>query len=296
MKRYTAICIIACAAGIIIGTHLEGISEKARITEKVVVFGGPRTFSLIGRVYYPRRLFRHTYPAILFCHGLLPAGKDTQLYRNLLRDLAGRGYLVFSFDMLGFGDSRKAASFRAPDNLDFVADVEAALDYMADNLPVKGNTVTIVGHSMGANLALAVGAHDPRIKNIIMISPGNFNYPDRYSSAQKQPFIKKLSRSIKAPVSEDQWDRLGKPLNIFQYLPVEQSKNIYIILAEDDRPNIFRYSCRFFKKLDAHKDHTLIPNSNHNFGAEYQEGNEIIDPEPCAELAAKIDAWIRQRP
>jgi len=96
------------------------------------------------------------------------------MHAALYRKLIAHGYLVFAIDLRGFGESGKVSRRRVPEDLDFVADVRAALRHMAEKLPVDREKITLAGHSLGGSLSFAVGAIDPLVKNIVSISPGNY--------------------------------------------------------------------------------------------------------------------------
>ncbi len=295
LKKHFIVYVCIFTLGILIGSQAGKVLPTLRVKTKKVVFYGPNNFSLVGKIYYPRSFPWEKHPSILFCHGTLPRGKDTKLYKILSKQLAKKGYLVFTFDLRGFGDSYKVANFQVPKDIDFIGDVEYALNYMIEKLPVDKQNVTIAGHSLGANLSFAVGARSPKIKNIISIAPGNYKFPERYSPSRRKDYIRKLEKAMGQNISERYWAHLIRPLNLFQYLPIEQPKNIYLILADGDRPDVIRYSEKLFDKLNTKKGLLIIPHSNHNFGTEYFEGNEVIDQRPSQLLAKEIDMLLSQR-
>ena len=259
-----------------------------------VVFAGPHTFTLKGTVTWPEPFIGRKYPAILFIHGLLPRGAETRLYKLLTRELAKRGFLVLSFDMRGFDDSSEVANFRVPQDLDFLADVKAALSFMIRELPVDKRNITIAGHSMGANLAFAVGAKDARVRNIIAVSAGNFGPVWKYTGVRKKQMLGRFDHVLGTKLNDRQWKHLAGPLDMFQYLPLEEGKRVSLIVADGDWPHIRLYSKRLYKKLKVAKEFVVIRDSNHNFGAEYQKGNTIVDTHPVAVLARRMTEWARR--
>ena len=279
--------------GIVIGTQFSEKLSALRCRVREVIISGPHTFSLEGKIYYPRSFPGVKHPGILFLHGTLPKGKDTRLYKALLKELAKSGYLVLTFDLRGFGDSYKVSNFRVPEDLDFAADVKSALRYMIEKLPVDKKNITIAGHSLGGNLSFAVGAVSPEVRNIISIAPGNYEFPEHYSPKRKQQYISKLETAVGHSISVKYWERLARPLNLFQYLPIKGPKNVYLILADGDWPDVVRYTEKLFNELKTEKALVIIPHSNHNFGAEYFKGNEIIDLGPVRTLAEEIDTLLR---
>jgi pimeloyl-ACP methyl ester carboxylesterase len=287
--------VIACAcftAGAIIGARTQTISSLLFCKIRTVCFSGNR-YSLEGKVYLPRWSFKRKYPAILFCHGMLPKGKSTKLYSHLMRQLAHKGYLVMGFDLRGFGSSSEIDETMTPADLDFVADSKAALSYMLQELPIDKDSVTIAGHSMGANLAFAVGAQDERVKNIIAISPGDFTGYELPST--NAWFAKKLGHMTNLQVAVGDWERLSKPLVMYQYLPLSSSKNILIVRSDIEVRHNISGTGKVYDKLAARKELLIIHNSNHNFGFDLYTGNDLIDPKPLNTLAAAIDEWLKKQ-
>jgi len=283
----------AClAAGIFIGAEGERLSTLFRCRIREVTFSGPKHHALVGRVYQPRGLPGRRYPAILFVHGLLPKGKDTPLYVHLMRRLARKGYLVFAFDLGGFGESGKAANYNIPRDCDFTRDTEAALSYMLRHLPVDRTRLAVAGHSMGANLAVAVGAKDERVGRIIAISPGNFMETVGPESEGTSPLQRRFQRTVQCEITREQWERIKGPLNIFRYLPLRSSAQVLLIVAEADAANIIAYSARFHDRLEVPKRFVSIPDVNHNFGFDILSAEEMLEPAGVIRLARAIDKWM----
>ena len=283
---------IVFLAGIVIGMNIGPLLSLSKVHVREVTFDGPGRKELVGKVYFPPALFQKKYDGILLCHGVLPKGKDTALYVELARQLARRGYLVMTFDFRGFGESAKVANFRVPRDLNFPAEAEAAVSFMLEKLPVREEGYTIAGHSMGANIAFAVGAQDKRVKNIITISAGNFRTYPAHLAPRHSSFTRRLERCIGASISPDESLRIKEGADLFQYLPLSEPKNVLVALAECDAGNIIDYNNRFFEELNGEKDLLMIHNSNHNFGFDMNDANELIDPLPVRHLASGIHRWL----
>lgn len=100
--------------------------------------------------------------------------------RNDWNDFAGQlqkeGYNVLSIDLRGHGQSTDKdgrvvnwQTFSANDFNDMILDVKVAKQFLEN----KGiGNVSIVGASIGANIALSYAAEDSEIKTIILLSPG----------------------------------------------------------------------------------------------------------------------------
>jgi len=286
------IALICFTAGAIIGAQTQTISSLFFCKTRKVCFS-ESGHSLEGKVYLPRWSFKGKYPAILFCHGMLPKGEGTKLYSHLMRQFAHEGYLVMGFDLRGFGSSSEIDASMKPADLDFVADAKAALSYMLQELPIDKDSVTIAGHSMGANLAFAVGAKDERVKNIIAISPGDFTGHELTST--KAWFAKKLGHMTNLHVAVGDWERLSQPLVMYQYLPLAPSMNILIVRSDVEMRHNILGAEKVYDKLAARKELIVIHNSNHNFGFDLYTGNDLIDPTPLNTLAAAIGVWLKKQ-
>jgi pimeloyl-ACP methyl ester carboxylesterase len=92
------------------------------------------------------------------------------VYRVLARELADAGFLVMTLDFAGFGASDDPYRLGREEALDSRADVLAALAAL-HALAGERNDVVLVGHSMGAIEAMAVGLDDPRVSLVVAIGP-----------------------------------------------------------------------------------------------------------------------------
>lgn len=103
-------------------------------------------------------------PGVLLLHML--GGHRTD-WDRLAKDLQARGYAVLAPDLRGHGDSAGPAEWaKAP------TDVRAAWDVLVARPEVDPALCAILGASIGANLALIVGANNPQVATVIALSPG----------------------------------------------------------------------------------------------------------------------------
>ena len=110
------------------------------------------------RIYTGGRPFNREQPAVVLIHG---AGHDHSVWTYQARHLAHRGYAVVAPDLPGHG----ASDGPALDSIDSLA------DWIVDLLDGLGLTrVSLVGHSMGSLIALAVaGRAAQRIDRLILV-------------------------------------------------------------------------------------------------------------------------------
>ena len=109
-------------------------------------------------------------PPVLLLHGLTPVGNDLPLYRVLASRLADAGFLVLALDFAGYGDSDDPYALGTEAALDGVRDVRVALDFI-ERLSATSGPVTLLGHSMGAVEAMAVGLADRRVGSVVALGP-----------------------------------------------------------------------------------------------------------------------------
>ena len=291
-RSRAALAAVFLVAGLVAGPRVERFLSNLRVRVVKVSFEGPANKALAGKVYYPASLLRRPRHGVLFCHGTLPDGKDTAFYRALMKGLARRGYLVFGFDLRGFGKSPLISNIGRPVGLDFTADAKAAIAYMTEQLPVRRDTLTIMGHSLGAAIAFATGATDERVANIIAISAGNFPSPGKYREIDKRDYLAKIKRATGLDIPPREWDRMAGPLALFQHLPLPARKKVLIVLADCDSKAVIDYNRRLYDELNVQKDMLIIPDSNHNFGYEDFPGNERISEPPLRMLTQGIENWL----
>ncbi len=89
-----------------------------------------------------------TQPLIVFLHG---AGMDHSVFALQSRWFAHHGWRVLAVDLPGHGRSGGAP----------LADVPALADWTAELVATRGGRAALVGHSMGALIALATAARRP---------------------------------------------------------------------------------------------------------------------------------------
>jgi len=143
--------------------------------------------SIIGSYYSPLSVVNNassstaTTPTIILLHML---GKDRSTWNPFASTLSQKeGYAVLSIDLRGHGESVKQnngntisfQSFTPVDYNKMVLDVKAAKQFLITNKSANPNNISIVGASIGANVAINYASMDPTIKSVVLLSPG-INY------------------------------------------------------------------------------------------------------------------------
>lgn len=112
-------------------------------------------------------------PAVVLCHGNYREGKDA-LFMHMISDkLAENGFIVICFDNLCFnkGWRPKNGVIESPEEIDLRWAAYAAVTYISSRMEADASKIILVGHSMGATVALAVGSTDDRVLAVAAISP-----------------------------------------------------------------------------------------------------------------------------
>lgn len=144
-----------------------------------VVFTSEDGVLLVGSYYKPRIGTSYSTPSVILLHML---GMDRSTWDKFAQELTQNGYAVLSVDLRGHGESIKQANYTIsyqsfmPKNFkNMTLDVKAAKKYLIEGRKANPNQISIIGASIGANLALNYAASDHSIKSVILLSPG-LNY------------------------------------------------------------------------------------------------------------------------
>lgn len=104
---------------------------------------------------------------VIFVHQLRRSNRD---WTDLSNRLAAAGFTTIAVDLRGHGKSAKAGTeLASEDHSGMVADLEASAAWLRTQ-GVK--QISCVGASIGANLCVRLGAKDPSVMNLVLLSPG----------------------------------------------------------------------------------------------------------------------------
>ena len=124
-------------------------------------------FKLSGDLYLPAGLGKTEKRAgIILCHGY--TGVRNLYLPDIARLFNAAGYVVMAFDYKGWGDSEGPKSrLLAPCSR--VADVQAALTFLAERKEVEAGQYGLFGTSYGGATVVWTAAIDPRVKCVISV-------------------------------------------------------------------------------------------------------------------------------
>jgi dipeptidyl aminopeptidase/acylaminoacyl peptidase len=156
---------------------------------------------LSGDLYLPDDLGSGEKRAgIVLCHGY--TGVRNIYLPDNARVLTEAGYVVLNFDYKGWGDSDGPKTRLAPYSR--VADVQAALTYMAAQPEVEASRLGIYGTSYGGATVVWVAAVDPRVKcTVSVVGIGNgarwmrsVRRPDEYYDLLERSAVDRARRAL----------------------------------------------------------------------------------------------------
>lgn len=111
-------------------------------------------------------------PGILLLHGSTPHGRRLGMYRVLGQQLAQAGFVVLTIDQRGYNWSDNPPDVSDPASFDFVTDVSNALTFLSRQPGVDPDSLYLIGHSFGGDVAMTAVQQDQRIDKLIVIGPG----------------------------------------------------------------------------------------------------------------------------
>ncbi len=201
--------------------------------------------AVAGIYYYPGKL--NGDPArkrAVLCLHMMPATKES--WNTLAEPLSVQGFGVLTIDLRGHGESTDGPdgykNFTEAQHQKSMEDVEAAIAYLLEEKEFE--EISVIGASIGANLALqALGEH-PEIKTAVLLSPGL-----NYYGVETMPVIDRLvlervfDKRILFVTSEDDERKSGHNADMAQQLylaaPDEMEKKIIVYHAAGHGTDMF---------------------------------------------------------
>src|SRR3954447_10595364 len=117
---------------------------------------------LAGTLFVPETGKRSS--VLIICHG---AGEFKENYFELCELLAGRGVATLAIDMHGHGQSEGERYY--VNMRQWVADIQAAIDFLLTHPKVDGKRIGAFGLSSGGTAILEAAVVDPRLKALIAL-------------------------------------------------------------------------------------------------------------------------------
>src|SRR3954447_14008510 len=156
---------------------------------------------LAGDLFVPDDLSAgETRAGIVLCHGY--TGVRNLYLPDIADILNGAGYVVLTFDYKGWGDSDGPQSRLAPYGR--VADVQAALSFLAAQNEADPERLGLYGTSYGGATVVFVASIDPRVKCVVsVVGIGNgarwmrsVRHPDEYHDLLDRSATDRTNRTL----------------------------------------------------------------------------------------------------
>lgn len=155
MGKYIAIIILTLLAG------CQGADDGIPVASEDITLTATDGTNIKGTYY------RGSEKGIILIHML---GRDRRDWDTFARTLQGKGYSVVSIDLRGHGESDlDVRDFSPNDFNNMVLDAEAAVDHLEKN---GVSDISLIGASIGANIALNYAAGDEEVGCAVLLSPG----------------------------------------------------------------------------------------------------------------------------
>ncbi|MBU1707179.1 alpha/beta fold hydrolase [bacterium] len=164
--------LIVCALFVAVSGLLAAAPQEVVFTtvDSVTIYG----------TFYPSQTEGDS-PALVLLHMLRHKRKD---WEDFARRATQAGFSVLAIDMRGHGQSvrraGKAIDVKEFSNKDFsmmVEDVKAAVGFIQTKEGIDPKRISLIGASIGANIALRYAVSDETIRSVVLLSPG-LNYRD----------------------------------------------------------------------------------------------------------------------
>jgi uncharacterized protein len=214
-------------------------------------------------------------PGIVLIHGNVWMGQQMSTYRLVAHGLAREGFIVLTFDKIGFGasddpfglgPSAVAAAY------DTVSQVDEAVDYLLEHTDVDHANITLLGHSGGVTQALELGQASDRIANVaIWVAPWGQPTESEVSANLAylgNKFIARYNLIYGRGIPEwFSWELTRiedkDPELIWEYFRTENHKPLILILGENDQPEKHPSVLATFESLAEPKELLFIPGADH---------------------------------
>lgn len=231
---------------------------------------------LAAVLHYPAYVLEQAktgkYPAAVICHGFVGnrIGSD-RLFVDTAHYLADQGYYVLRFDYAGCGES--SGDYGGQGMEEWIAQTRRAVDYMLGIDAVDPSGIALIGHSLGAAVALLSAVRDSRIKSLVLWAP--VAHPlndilglvgrDRHRQALEHGAADYLSYSLSASFFD----------SLLRYQPLQElsgyNGDVFIVHGTDDEITpvdyCFLYQKMFWMRKNGTCDKAVILQADHSFSS-----------------------------
>ncbi|MFD2114367.1 alpha/beta hydrolase [Paenibacillus yanchengensis] len=256
---------------------------------------------LTATLHYPKVTTQEDnskYPAIIVCHGFIGSriGVD-RLFVKAARALAATGAYVIRFDYGGCGES--SGDYGALGFEEMIHQTRTVIDYMHDIENVDWDKITLLGHSLGAAVAIMTGVRDRRVNRLVLWSPVGYPFNDIVNIVGRH--------SYDEAVKSGQTDYMGYRLqpaffeSLMQHQPfqaaVKFTGDVLLVhgTSDEDIPvdYSFLYQKVFWSRSQGICDKQIIFQANHTYSSQAYQSEAIEYTKAwLVQLDAKEQLWF----
>lgn len=129
-----------------------------------ITFAGADDLQITGDLYLPGSVRTAEYPTVILLHML---GQDRTSWGDLPANLASECYIVLNIDLRGHGETQGEVDWNLA-----TEDIQKVIEFITSAPGVNSEQISIIGASIGANLALNGAADQPQVTTVVLLSPG----------------------------------------------------------------------------------------------------------------------------
>jgi pimeloyl-ACP methyl ester carboxylesterase len=299
MKQRLIYIILVVAAILVIGPFLIPLPKQPELAPEEVVLDGPleggRFITVDGFQTFMKDVGPRDGEVVFLIHGF---GGSTFSWRETLPALANNNYRAVAVDLKGFGLSTKVfdSDFSHQAQADFVAGI-------MDTLNIE--RVTIIGHSMGANVtAHFFLAYPERVDKLVIVDGAIATQENGAAGFGASgwlvhiPQVRRLARiTARAVLSEDQiQEMLESAVFDPEFVTPAMTKGYYTPLTIKDWELALLGIVRDARKntlpqpLNTIKAPTLIIWGEHDTWVSPENGERLLGELPNAELVTVTES------
>lgn len=162
-SRRARIGVLALVLALIMAAALPAAAQGQRPEPVRVELAAADDLVLVGTLY-PAARSGVQVPAVLLLH---MNGRQKEDWIDLARSLQDAGYTALAVDMRGHGETGGAADWPQAED-----DIQRWIDWLRTQPALLPQQISVVGGSIGSNMALRAMANDDAIVTAVALSPG----------------------------------------------------------------------------------------------------------------------------
>jgi hypothetical protein len=244
-------------------------------------------------------------PGIILAHGNVWMGQRLSTYRVVAHLLAESGFIVLTYDKIGYGESDDPFGQGPPavaPAYDYVSQLKKAVQYLIENTDVDPNRITLLGHSGGVDDVLDVGRQSDQIANVVIwIAP--FDPTNESNVTSNLTYLgNKFQSSYELIYGHSvpdwfEWGLTGPGQDfdaISAYYRQPNHKPLILVLGEYDAPKAHAYELAQFQTLAEPKELIFVHRADHYLNTAQSLRWVFYDHKIVGELVGKLVASLNR--